>query len=156
MSGAVTGSDRLPLPFDEICYSVEPSIDPQATDMKSETAKRRFLVADDHPLYLEAVCGRLQRLFPGADIVELASLDDLAPLDDDADRFDLILIDLRMPGMNGPESVARIVEQFPEVPVVIMSGAASPNDVRAAVAAGARGFFPRPCRRNGSPARSPS
>ena len=112
--------------------------------LKPETVLRRFLVADDHPLYIEAIRFRLQRLFPRVEIVEYTNFDDLVPADGGtAEPIDLILCDLRMPGLAGPQMIGTLVRRFPGVPVAIMSGTASDTDVQTAIAAGARAFLPK-------------
>jgi DNA-binding NarL/FixJ family response regulator len=104
----------------------------------------RAIVADDHPLYREAVRLRLERLFPAAEIAEAASLDDLLRLGAAIkDKLDLILLDLHMPGMAGAGGLARVIAAFPGTPVAMMSGLAESADVMEAVRAGARGFLPK-------------
>jgi DNA-binding NarL/FixJ family response regulator len=101
-------------------------------------------VADDHPLYREAVRLRLARLYADATVAEAASVEDLLSLARPVDGpFRLILVDLRMPGMSGGASISRVVAAFPDSPVVLMSGVATAEDVRAAIHAGAKGFIPK-------------
>ena len=104
---------------------------------------RRFLIADDHPLYLEAVSYRLRRLFPEAEIVACDSFDAAVTAAAAGAPLDLLLCDLRMPGSCGAGMVGELARRFPEVPVAIMSGAASDEEIRAVIAAGARGFLPK-------------
>ena len=103
----------------------------------------RFLLADDHPLYLEAVRLQLQAHFPEATFAEAVSLDEVLAKSGDDPSFDLILSDLRMPGMNGHAGVARIMAAFPGVCIAIMSGSARQGEVREVIQAGARGFLPK-------------
>lgn len=105
----------------------------------------RIIVADDHPLYREAVKLRLERLLPESRIVEVGSLEELLaqtravpPL-----PVDLVLLDLYMPGMESGPGVGAVVQALPDAPVALMSGAASAQDVRLAITAGARGFLPK-------------
>jgi DNA-binding NarL/FixJ family response regulator len=55
----------------------------------------------------------------------------------------LILLDLRMPGMDGMSGLKKIREHYPDIPVAILSGAAEEEDVRNAMSLGARGYFPK-------------
>src|SRR5688572_834938 len=53
------------------------------------------------------------------------------------------ILDLRMPGMDGLNGLRRMRERLPDVPIVIMSGGASHEDVRNAIDMGAQGFLPK-------------
>jgi len=104
----------------------------------------RALIADDHPLYREAVRSRLERLMPGVDVVEVGTLSDLMNLREaQSNPFKLILLDLRMPGMSGGDTVREVAQAFPHSPVVLMSGSAGSEDVKRAIEVGARGFLPK-------------
>ncbi len=104
----------------------------------------RILIADDHPLYLEAVRLRLQALYAEAQFAEAVSVDDvLKHGGDGAAPFDLVLLDLRMPGMASMDDFGRIRAAFPGTPIAIMSGSANQEDVREMIQAGARGFLPK-------------
>lgn len=102
----------------------------------------RIIIADDHPLYREAVRLRMERLFPGCAVTEAADLDELLAASH-GDEPGLILVDLRMPGMGGPGDIGRVCERFGKAPVMLMSGAADAAVVKQAIAAGARGFVPK-------------
>lgn len=102
----------------------------------------RILIADDHPLYREAVRLRMERLYPGSAIVEASSIDELLA-GSDPNAADLALVDLRMPGMNGPGDVARIRSGLSGTPILLMSGSAANTDIKLAVEAGAKGFVPK-------------
>ena len=104
-----------------------------------------IIVADDHPLYREAVRLRLERLLPAAAISEVGSLDELlAAVRSDASRpADLVLLDLYMPGVAPGSGVTGVLAAMAGVPVAVMSGHASADEVKQAIAAGARGFLPK-------------
>jgi len=106
------------------------------------TLAMRILIADDHPLYREAVRLRMERLYPGSAVVEAASIDELLAAGNTT-AADLALVDLRMPGMNGPGDIARIRSSLNGTPVILMSGSAAIADVKQAVEAGASGFVPK-------------
>src|SRR5579871_2324958 len=105
----------------------------------------QIIVADDHPLYREAVRLRLERLLPDCAVLEVGSLEELLARArmPSPPRFDLALLDLYMPGSEPRDAVAAAVAALGDTPVVLMSGSASPEEVHAAVEAGARGFLPK-------------
>ena len=102
----------------------------------------RIIVADDHPLYIEAVRGQLERAFPGAAVADTRSFDGAMALLAEAPA-DLVMVDLFMPGMSGADGVSHLVATAAGAPVVVMSGSATDSDVRACIEAGARGFLPK-------------
>jgi DNA-binding NarL/FixJ family response regulator len=103
----------------------------------------KILIADDHPLYREALRTQVERLFPEAAIVEFPSFEEVMRLGAPEDgAYRLFLLDFHMPGMT-TESLKALVETFPEVPVAVVSGTANRADVRAVIQAGARGFIPK-------------
>src|SRR6185503_19381095 len=101
----------------------------------------RVLVADDHPLYREAVARQIMRLLPDATVEEAASMD-AALASAQAVRPTLFVFDYFMPGMSA-EAIARLAQDFAGIPVLVLSGGASPAEVQAVLQAGARGFLPK-------------
>jgi DNA-binding NarL/FixJ family response regulator len=101
----------------------------------------RVLVADDHPLYREAVARQIMRLLPQAAVEEAASMD-AALAAAQAHKPSLFVFDYYMPGMSA-QAVARLSEDFADVPILVLSGGASPQEVQAVLQAGARGFLPK-------------
>lgn len=78
------------------------------------------------------------------DVVELAQAGSLsAAIDcvDKAPEFDLALLDLNMPAMNGIAGLRQFRQRFPGIPVVIVSGSDSSADVQQALDAGAAGYI---------------
>ncbi len=65
-----------------------------------------------------------------------------------ADEIDLIVLDYVMPGIDGVETMRRIVEFDPTVRVLTSSGHCSKSDVAAFISMGARGFLPKPYTRD--------
>src|SRR5438094_5921145 len=101
----------------------------------------KVLIADDHTLvrqgirqYLE-MDGDIEVVGEASDGSEVISL-----LDDEKNRPDVALIDLRMPGMDGVETCRRIRDSFPEVEVVMLSAYDDRQFVVESVRAGARGY----------------
>lgn len=103
----------------------------------------RILVADDHPLFREALSGALAPYFEGADIAEADSLDSaLSVLASSAD-VDLILLDLNMPGGEYFNGLISIKEAYPMIPVAVISAAESVEVVAQVMSLGAQGFIPK-------------
>lgn len=111
-------------------------------DEKTPTSRLRLVIADDHPLFLEAVRLHIERARPEAEIVVAASLDDALALSQTT-PVDVLLLDYSMPGMNGVAGITRARAACPGVPIVIMSGTANIADITASVRAGANGFLPK-------------
>jgi two-component system nitrate/nitrite response regulator NarL len=57
--------------------------------------------------------------------------------------FDLAILDLHMPGADGFKGIEKTLAEFPRIPLVVISGAATPDDVKRALELGARGFLPK-------------
>jgi DNA-binding NarL/FixJ family response regulator len=105
----------------------------------------RILVADDHPLYREAVRLRLERLLPDCSVVEGGSLDEIlaALAGADARSFDIILLDIHLSDGDPGANVEKVIAAAGTIPVILMSGTASADIIKQAIARGARGFIPK-------------
>jgi len=102
-----------------------------------------ILIADDHPLFREALKGAVARLLPQARLLEAESADALfalAPLHPDAD---LLLLDLNMPGAHGYSSLVHLRAVQPQLPVIVVSAREEPSVMRRALDHGASGFIPK-------------
>ncbi len=104
----------------------------------------KLLLADDHTLFRDALVQYIERAEPEAEIV-LAK--DLHGVFDHLKSCnispDLILLDLKMPGMNGMEGLARLRREYPDLAVSLMSGTAESEDVKMAMELGVMGYFPK-------------
>src|SRR5271166_1617418 len=100
----------------------------------------RILFADDHPLFAEALQIVIERSIPESTLTIVGDLDSAHRALTGPERFDLCIMDLHMPGTDGFVGIERTLAQFPETPLVVISGSASTADVERAVALGAKGF----------------
>jgi two-component system nitrate/nitrite response regulator NarL len=101
------------------------------------------LIVDDHPLYREGIISALRERLGGVTVSGADSAEDgLAVLDKNPD-IELVLIDLRLPGMDGFAALSLYGERFPAVARVVVSGDDDPALVQRAFAAGASGFIPK-------------
>src|SRR5688572_9579328 len=102
----------------------------------------RILVVDDHPLMTDVLRMVLGTLDQVAEIKTANDLDAACAIAA-AGEFDMVMLDLGLPGCSGVEAVARWREKFPAVPVVVASGASDPKVINAALDLGAMGFIPK-------------
>jgi DNA-binding NarL/FixJ family response regulator len=102
-----------------------------------------FLLADDHDLVRETLKFFLERFDPEVSVTEARTLGDAINAGEKLDHLNLILLDLRMPGMNGFSGLETVRRRFPNVPVVIISGFVGRDDVIEAIHHGAVGVIPK-------------
>jgi len=99
----------------------------------------RVLIADDHPLIVAGVRRALER-GEGIEVVgEAHTIQELEAL---VERRapEVVLVDLRMPGVAGAEHIARLRDQHPEVKIVVLSGSEDRPSIDMALNAGASAF----------------
>ncbi len=102
-----------------------------------------ILIADDHPLFRDALRGAVARALPDAELLEaddVASLQRLAEAHADAD---LLMLDLNMPGAQGFSALAHVRGHFPSLPVIVVSAHEDPAIIRRALGHGAAGYIPK-------------
>ncbi|TCK08951.1 response regulator [Marinobacterium mangrovicola] len=108
----------------------------------------KILIADDHPLFREAIINVIQSGFPGSETIETEDLETALQLATEDDDLDLVLLDLNMPGMHGLNGLISLRNEAPTVPVVIVSAEDDKQIVLQAITCGAVGFIskssPRP------------
>jgi DNA-binding NarL/FixJ family response regulator len=103
----------------------------------------RLLLADDHNLVRDALKNYIERLEPDAAVLTAADFTEVMDIIATDERLDLVILDLKMPGMRGCASIEDVHAVRPKLPVAIMSGSAQPQDVTGALAHGGRGFIPK-------------
>lgn len=101
----------------------------------------KLLIADDHPLFREAIADVIGGRYPDAEILQCENLEDAAALAAQHDDLDLILLDLNMPGMHGLNGLMQLRNESPGIPVVIISAEEDKSIVLQAMTYGAVGFI---------------
>jgi DNA-binding NarL/FixJ family response regulator len=109
----------------------------------NESSRYRLLIADDHPLFRGAMREAIGGLFAKADIVEAGTFDEVAGLLERDSEFDLVLLDLAMPGARGFSGLMYLRGQYPAVPIVVVSANDDPAAIRRCMELGASGFIPK-------------
>ncbi len=101
-----------------------------------------ILLVDDHALFREGLKFLLRSLDAALEVDEAS--DCAKALEHAAARgYDLVLLDLKIPGVAGLEALAALRDALPGAPLVVLSGEDNPAVVRAAIERGAMGFIPK-------------
>jgi DNA-binding NarL/FixJ family response regulator len=101
------------------------------------------LIADDHELFREGLRSLVVDALDAGDVRQAASLDDALDLLSDGPAPDLLIVDLRMPGVSGVESLGALRDAFPTTKVVVMSASEDRADIISALASGVHGYVPK-------------
>jgi len=101
----------------------------------------KILVADDHPLFRDAVINIISQNFPESEIFESKDIESTLAFAKETTDIDLILLDLNMPGMSGLAGLLDLRNQHPTIPVVILSAETEKQVILQTIAYGAVGFI---------------
>lgn len=107
------------------------------------TDRPALIVADDHPLFRNALRHTIEQALSGARIMEAGSLEEVLAAMDSAGEVDLVLFDLKMPGSRGFSGLMYLRAQYPAQPVCVVSASEDAATIRSAMALGAAGFIPK-------------
>src|ERR1700753_560005 len=106
-------------------------------------ASTHLVIADDHPLFRDALRQAVASVVSTAEIDEAGSFEDLTKLLEHDSDVDLILLDLSMPGISGFSGLIYLRAQYPAIPVVIVSASDDGATIRRSLDFGASGFIPK-------------
>lgn len=107
----------------------------------SDRGTMRVLLVDDHALFRRGLRLMLQDLMPAADVSEAEHCAAAVALS--GTPFELILLDLNMPGTSGVNALENLKAAFPDSILVVVSGEEDATLIRTVVARGAAGFIPK-------------
>ena len=91
----------------------------------------------------DALAEYLKEIDPDVEVTKVETLDQAMESISPSGAFDLVLLALGMPGMNGLEGLTTLRDRFPEVPVAMISGIANSRQILDAFSRGAVGFLPK-------------
>jgi len=101
----------------------------------------RIIVADDHPLFREAMVNTVRRILPDARLEEAGSLADVLRLATLGETPDTLILDLRFPGLTCIGRLAELRRQLPRTTLIVVSMVDDPKVICEVMAAGVDGFI---------------
>ncbi len=101
------------------------------------------LIADDHELFRDGLKLLLLDALGIDRVIETGTLDEAIEKLSEQERVDLILVDLRMPGMAGVESLTALIDGFPDSRIAVVSAWEERADILAALQVGVHGYIPK-------------
>lgn len=105
----------------------------------------KILVADDHLLFIDMLEEFLAKL-DDVTVDKAPTFREVASKAEGGTRYDMVILDVGTPGMNGLDGLVKALRYFPDTPIAIMSGKADPQVVGDAFRLGATGFMPKTMR----------
>lgn len=104
---------------------------------------KKLLIADDHPLFRQALSIMLNAKFDDIKIIETETVAELEASLKANDDVDLLLLDIDIPGAQGFNTLINIRKLYPVLGVVIVSGFEDKATIDKAMHHGAAGFIPK-------------
>jgi len=108
----------------------------------SKKRSARVLIIDDHPLVADAIAECIRTIDPEAVITQATGFEEGVELAA-AGSVDLVLLDYRMPGIQGLQGLRLMRGRFPELRITMISGIADGPQILEAIQLGAAGFIPK-------------
>ncbi|MFA5901551.1 MAG: response regulator transcription factor [Hyphomicrobium sp.] len=105
-----------------------------------------FLIVDDHPLFIEALELVIQGSFPDATVSKATSIEAARAVLDTGGPFDLVLLDLSMPGTRGLEGVIELRTRYPKLPIVVVSALEDARIIHEVMQCGVAGYVSKSTR----------
>ncbi|MCH9764602.1 MAG: response regulator transcription factor [Alphaproteobacteria bacterium] len=115
--------------------------------MEVRAVPAKFLVVDDHPLFRDALQVAICSAFPGAQITEASSIAHARDALSANGNYDLVLLDLTMPGTRGVEGLLELRALTPKTPIVVVSAAEEPRVIHEVMTCGASGYIAKSTRK---------
>ena len=103
----------------------------------------KVLTADDHPIFRTSLRQVVSGIADDVAVVEAADFDEAIGIVAVTKDFDLVLVDLMMPGKDPIEGLQALVRAVPEVPVVVVSAIENRRDAVQTINLGAMGYIPK-------------
>lgn len=103
----------------------------------------KILLVDDHTLFRDTLVEYIKRAEPDAEVILAKDFYEGREQIRKHLPLDIVLLDLKMPGMNGLEGLKTLKAEYKGLTIALMSGVAEPQDVKDAIELGVNGYFPK-------------
>lgn len=114
---------------------------------EADAAFRTALIIEDHPLFGDALAMTLQSVSGIETVMHAENLTQAAGMLTEGASFDVVLLDLNLPDVDGLEGLITLRRIAPQTPILLVTSVNETRVVRASLAAGAAGFVPKHSRR---------
>lgn len=108
------------------------------TEADQSTTSKRVMLVDDHPMWIDALAEDLDTI--GFEVVATAADGPSTLTRARATRPDVIVMDLNIPDPDGASCTQILLDEFPQMKILVMSASGERGDVLRAVKAGATGY----------------
>ncbi len=105
-----------------------------------------ILLVDDHPLFVEALKLVIHNESPEADVAEATAIDSARTALEEKGPFDLVLLDLSMPGTRGLDGLIELRTRYPKLPIVVVPALEDARIIHEVMTCGAAGFISKSTR----------
>ncbi|SIN59691.1 two component transcriptional regulator, LuxR family [Parasphingorhabdus marina DSM 22363] len=102
----------------------------------------RFIITDDHPLFRSALAQAVGKIWPDGEVIEAETIASARQALDDG-PCDMLLLDLHLPDSEGLAPLLDFRQDFPAMPVAVVSASEEDRVIRAAQSLGASAFIPK-------------
>lgn len=103
----------------------------------------KILLIDDHDLFRDGIKLVLTNLEPDTEILSANSYESALPMMVENQDFDMVLLDLGLPGLSDIDALKSVRQTLPTTPVVIVSGNHNGEKVQEILNLGAQGYIPK-------------
>jgi two-component system nitrate/nitrite response regulator NarL len=103
----------------------------------------KLLIVDDHSIVRDGLAALFEQVSPDFEVVQARDVEEGLNCLDQCDDFDLVILDLFIPGADGFEAISAFGRKRPALPVIVLSSSEDPGDVYKALANGALGYVPK-------------
>ena len=103
----------------------------------------KVAIVDDHQLFREGLVYILKSLEQGVTILQTANYDGALNVMDEHPDLDMVLLDLRMPGLDGYSLLETARISYPKLPIAVLSASRDRKEIQRAIDLSAVGFIPK-------------